>query len=56
MILLLIPEGGYVEYKTVVRTVGILPDEIRGKLRVPWKYQSYPLGLETLQGIGMWRR
>jgi hypothetical protein len=30
MILLLIPEGGYVEYKTVVRTVGILPDEIRG--------------------------
>jgi polyisoprenoid-binding protein YceI len=30
MILLLIPEGGYVEYKTVVRTVGFLPDEIRG--------------------------
>jgi hypothetical protein len=30
VILILIPEGGYVEYKTVVRTVGILPDEIRG--------------------------
>jgi hypothetical protein len=30
VILLLIPEGGHVEYKTVVRTFGFLPDEIRG--------------------------
>jgi len=33
MILFLIPESGYVAYKTVVRTLGLLSDEIKGLSR-----------------------